>query len=125
MKDQEQMLRIEKRPSTFMTLMRGMFIGGLVGAGIALLTAPRSGLETRELLRSKTEEFKAKASETADQTRARADELLRSGSNRATEIKQRSEEVLNQQKANVVGVVEGVKEGVRTYSELNQSGKTS
>ena len=36
-------------------------IGALVGAGIALLYAPRSGEETRRLLAAKTQEFKGKA----------------------------------------------------------------
>jgi len=36
-------------------------IGALVGAGIALLYAPRSGEETRKLLAAKTQELKGKA----------------------------------------------------------------
>jgi gas vesicle protein len=112
--DCEELGTMENKLGTFRTLLRGILIGGLIGAGIALLTTPQSGPETRAMIRSKAEEVKGRALETADQTRIKAEE-----------IKQRGEEVINQQKANVIGTVEGVKEGVRTYKELNQSGKTS
>jgi gas vesicle protein len=38
-------------------------IGALVGTGLALLYAPRSGRETRELLAKKSRELKGQASE--------------------------------------------------------------
>jgi gas vesicle protein len=41
-------------------------IGALVGTGIALLYAPRSGKETRELLAKKGRELKGKASDALD-----------------------------------------------------------
>ncbi len=45
----------------------GSFIwGALCGAGIALLMAPRSGEETREVLRSRGRRLRAKAKGTAD-----------------------------------------------------------
>jgi gas vesicle protein len=41
-------------------------IGALVGTGVALLYAPRSGKETRELLAKKGRELKGKASDAMD-----------------------------------------------------------
>ena len=41
-------------------------IGALVGTGVALLYAPRSGKETRELLAKKGRELKGKASDALD-----------------------------------------------------------
>jgi len=41
-------------------------IGALVGTGLALLYAPRSGKETRELLAKKGRELKGKASDALD-----------------------------------------------------------
>jgi gas vesicle protein len=41
-------------------------IGALIGTGVALLYAPRSGKETRELLAKKGRELKGKAAEALD-----------------------------------------------------------
>ncbi|HUK81377.1 MAG TPA: YtxH domain-containing protein [Verrucomicrobiae bacterium] len=41
-------------------------IGALIGTGVALLYAPRSGKETRELLAKKSRELKGKASDVLD-----------------------------------------------------------
>src|SRR5262249_52908467 len=44
-------------------------IGALVGAGVALLLAPRSGKETRELLAQKAHDLKGKAGDLLDTAR--------------------------------------------------------
>ena len=41
-------------------------IGALIGTGVALLYAPRSGKETRELLATKGRELKGKATDALD-----------------------------------------------------------
>ena len=41
-------------------------IGALIGTGVALLYAPRSGKETRELLAKKGRDLKSKASDAVD-----------------------------------------------------------
>ena len=51
-------------------------VGALVGAGIALLMAPKSGYETRGLLLSKGNEIKDKAVDTVDDTRTRASRAI-------------------------------------------------
>ena len=44
-------------------------IGALVGAGVAILYAPRSGKETRDLIARRTRELKEKAAETVQDAR--------------------------------------------------------
>ena len=44
---------------------------GLVGAGIALLTAPRSGVETREMIAARAGETKDKAKAWASEAKTR------------------------------------------------------
>ena len=43
--------------------------GALIGAGVALLMAPRSGKETRELLSQRTRDLKDKAKDAVDHAR--------------------------------------------------------
>jgi len=57
--------------------LSAMFIvGGMVGAGVALLMAPQSGRRTRSKIRDKGEELREKAVETAEDTRHRASHTL-------------------------------------------------
>jgi gas vesicle protein len=55
-------------------------VGALVGAGIALLYAPQSGRDTRELLARKTRELKDRAGEALDDAkemvRGKRDQIL-------------------------------------------------
>ncbi|MBI3849325.1 MAG: YtxH domain-containing protein [Verrucomicrobia bacterium] len=44
-------------------------VGALMGAGMALLYAPRSGKETRDLLAQRTRELKNKAGDALDQAK--------------------------------------------------------
>jgi gas vesicle protein len=56
-------------------VVAGILVGGLVGAGVALLTAPRSGEETRTLIREKGIELRERGAEVVDQTRTRVIEM--------------------------------------------------
>lgn len=54
--------------------MIGTLLGSLVGAGVALLYAPKSGEETRMVIKEKSIELKDKAMETGDELRHKAEE---------------------------------------------------
>jgi len=49
----------------------GLLSGLAVGAAIGLLVAPKSGIETRAMLKEKAEGMRAKASETMSRMRMR------------------------------------------------------
>jgi gas vesicle protein len=53
--------------------------GGLVGAGIALLTAPQSGRETREQIKDLAEDAKEKIKSVAEDARLKVSDALRHG----------------------------------------------
>jgi gas vesicle protein len=77
----------------------GMFIvGGMIGAGVALLMAPQSGRRTRSKIRDKGVELREKAVETAEDTRHRAshtmDDLATSTKNRFSSLKERSRDLV-------------------------------
>lgn len=57
----------------------GLIIGGLIGAGIALLFAPQSGEETRAFLKEKALELKEKAEHLPEAIKRETKELLQKG----------------------------------------------
>ena len=57
------------------SFLAGFVIGGLIGAGVALLMAPQSGEETRALIADKSIELRDRAAETAGDVQARAGEF--------------------------------------------------
>lgn len=55
------------------------FLGALVGAGAALLLTPRTGRETRDLLKDKGEEFARRAGEFTSEAQVKAGDLFDKG----------------------------------------------
>ncbi len=65
-----------ERRTTLVSVLSAFVIGGLVGAGIALLMAPQSGQKTRKMIASKSSDIKDKALGTAEDTRDRASKAI-------------------------------------------------
>jgi len=59
-----------------LSISSALLVGALIGAGVGFLTAPRSGEETRSMIRNKGTEFKEKASGAVTDTRERAGRLF-------------------------------------------------
>src|ERR1700675_4527869 len=78
------------------------FLGLGLGVAVGVLFAPKSGIETRELLRSKAEEG-------ADFVKRRGEELR----DTATETIERGKQTLRQQKDNLAAAVEAGKQAYR------------
>ena len=57
------------------SFLAGFVIGGLIGAGVALLMAPASGEETRAMIGEKSIELRDRAYDTASDVQNRAGEL--------------------------------------------------
>ena len=81
--------------------LAGFFIGGLVGAAVALLTAPQSGEETRKYISDKSIELKNTAVEKAELARSKAEAAAVEAQHYAEDIKKRSQEMFVEQKAKV------------------------
>ncbi len=67
---------MEERSTTIISVLSAFVIGGLIGAGIALLMAPQSGEKTRGLIMSKGSDLRDKALGTAEDTRDRASKAI-------------------------------------------------
>lgn len=73
----------------FGSFIKGILIGGVIAAGVALFTAPRSGSETRQILREKGEHLREQAMETLGNTRERVDSAIIETRRRADHLMQR------------------------------------
>ena len=64
------MSNTEKRHITLSGFLTGAAVGAVVGAGVALLLAPKSGKETREWLGTKSTQMKGRIAEAVERTKA-------------------------------------------------------
>jgi gas vesicle protein len=75
----------------------GLVIGGMVGAGLALLLTPQSGQETRSQIRNVSVDLKERANETMVEAREKAEAITADARRRAEEMlneaRERAEEI--------------------------------
>lgn len=89
--------------------LKGVLVGGLIGAAVGILFAPKSGKETREDIARKTEEIIKKAKDEYEIALEKSKMAYESAIRKAKEIQMMAREK-----------VEGVEE---TVSELTEKGK--
>jgi gas vesicle protein len=101
------------------SVVTGLLIGGLIGAGVALLMAPRSGEETRAEIRNKAMEYRDRTKEvvndTVSQAKSKADELKEGVVEKAQDLKNRGKQTVNQQLDHVAKAAETGKSKVQEY----------
>jgi len=61
------------------SIILGFFIGGLVGAGVALLLAPQSGKETRQKIKELADDAKEKATKYAEEVKSKVTSAVGKG----------------------------------------------
>jgi len=61
------------------SVLLSFILGGVIGAGLALLLAPQSGVETRRRLRELTDDVKERASEYIGQAKEKVASSLEKG----------------------------------------------
>ena len=71
------------------SFLAGFVIGGLIGAGVALLMAPQSGEETRALIADKSIELRDRAADTAGDVQTRASDYAQQTAQKYDEQVQR------------------------------------
>lgn len=76
----------------------GLVIGGLAGAGAALLLAPQSGKETREQIQQKTVELRDRTAEKVEdavsQVKSKTHEITDSLQGKAEELQHQGQEII-------------------------------
>jgi len=96
--------------------LAGLLLGGLAGAGAALLLAPHSGKRTRADIQHKSIELRDQATESVedavDQVRAKAHHIESSVRKEAKGLEHRGQEMLDEQVERVSAAVADVKAAV-------------
>ena len=82
-------------------------VGGLIGAGVALLTAPKTGEETRKMIKELAEEAKVKAEDYIDHVKGMATAYVEKG-----------KDFIEKEKNVVAKAVEAGKEAYEKETEL-------
>lgn len=97
--------------------LAGTLLGGLVGAGVMLLTAPQSGKKTRKQLWRKGRNLRQQTAETIEggvnQVREKAHEVTSSLHKQAEALQQRGQDVLDQQRERWSPVVDATQTAVQ------------
>jgi gas vesicle protein len=90
---------------SILTLISGIVVGGLAGATVGLLAAPRPGQQTRKLIKDNVDENLAKISSTVEeaqrQVASRVDQVTRETSKRSRRLQRIGQRMVSEQKASL------------------------
>lgn len=99
------------------TVLLAFLVGGVVGAGLALLFAPSSGAETRRKIRETGEDVKRKTEEFLSESRERIGEFVDNGRERIGELVESGRDSLTNLSASLKNLVE---EGRKAYRQRRE-----
>ena len=99
------------------SLLTGLVVGGLVGAGTILLLAPQSGEKTRAELQQGVEQLRERTSETVSekitQVKSKANQLKDEVGTKAEELQQQGRDVIAKQLDRISQAAESGKKAVQ------------
>lgn len=91
----------------------GFLLGTVVGAAAALLLAPQTGEETREVIRERGIELQGRMGQTTEEARSRAADLASEARSRAADAQDRSRTLLAEQKSRLQEALDQGKEAAQ------------
>ena len=78
--------------------LAGFIVGGAIGAVAGVLLAPRSGEETRKMLKDTADDMARRADETAKQIKVKADDAVSDLQKKGDEFKEKLQDLIAKQK---------------------------
>src|SRR5499427_3739989 len=103
----------EREDLNFLGALGLLAVGALIGAGVALLLTPKTGEETRELLREKGTDWARQARERGVDLAKRAQETMNDAQTRAQEYLGRGREVVEDTSAQLKAAFEAGRGAMR------------
>jgi gas vesicle protein len=106
-----------ERGGNGISLVAGLFIGSLIGAGAALLFAPQSGMKTRAELQKGAVALRDRTTKTVNDTvtqvKSRANQIKADVQIRAGELQHRGQDILAKQLDRIAVAAERGKEAIQ------------
>ena len=99
----------------------GFLVGGLIGAGAALLLAPQSGEETRAQIHDRTVELRDKDEVVLDDARAKVEAVAADIKRRAEELQIQSKVVLEEGQKHLAEAVEETRKAATAAVTLDEA----
>lgn len=93
------------------------FLGGLVGAGVALLLAPKTGSETRQMIKEYAGDVKGKAEGYLEKAKGSASVVVDKVKDSATSVLEKGKGFVEEQKTIITSAVEAGKEAYEKEKE--------
>jgi gas vesicle protein len=103
----------EERNTSASGVVLAFILGGLTGAALAILYAPRSGRETREMLSEKLREGAERGRELKDQAAVKGRELYEE----ATDFVEKQRESMEKRKERLAAAIEAGRQAYREEKE--------
>lgn len=91
----------DERDGSFASFIKGLFVGSFIGAGLALLYAPKTGKELRQDLKEKSTELKSEAEKYYEEAKDISSDLLVDSLRKAEQLKKEAEQKYNEAKIKV------------------------
>ena len=107
----------EHRGGNIGSFIAGAVVGGLVGAGIALLQAPQSGKRTREEIQQKVDEVRHQAEDVMSTAKEHGKEAADEISSHAQEVKKEAQSAMQTAKSEGREAAEEAKQTMREGEE--------
>lgn len=118
-KNRQEYEYLEEHPSRAKSVLSGLLIGGLIGAGTALLFAPQAGEKTRADIQNKTMELRDRTVEgvkdTVSQVKDKTRQVTSNVISKAQELTHRGRDVLDEELDEVTQTVSNRKKAVQSY----------
>lgn len=99
---------------SLMNFLAGLGMGAIIGAAAALMMAPKTGTETREDLKSLSDEFASKAGKITKELADTSQELIKKGKELVEATSARVQEAADASKQAVESKLDDVQEAVES-----------
>lgn len=83
-----------------------MVMGGIIGAGIALLLAPKSGRETREDISRRAKKVKSQTEETVDELSKNISEMVDTITKKTDDLLDSGKSIAGSARKDLIGLIE-------------------